>query len=60
MDHVEKELRADNEAEHDDEEVDPRIQVTIGTRSMHRLIDLQGSKRQRAQFTVMVISTNVG
>ncbi|XP_040020643.2 SH3 domain-binding protein 5b isoform X2 [Gasterosteus aculeatus] len=26
MDHVEKELRADNEAEHDDEEVDPRIQ----------------------------------
>ncbi|KAL6109825.1 sh3bp5 [Pungitius sinensis] len=26
MDHVEKELRADDEAEHDDEEVDPRIQ----------------------------------
>ncbi|XP_037309971.2 SH3 domain-binding protein 5b [Pungitius pungitius] len=26
MDHVEKQLRADDEAEHDDEEVDPRIQ----------------------------------
>ncbi|XP_034409161.1 SH3 domain-binding protein 5-like [Cyclopterus lumpus] len=26
MDHLEKELRAEDEAEHDDEEVDPRVQ----------------------------------
>lgn len=41
MDQLEKELRTDDEAEYEEEEVDPRIQVT--TISMHSIDWLIGS-----------------